>query len=388
MIGQPHRVSLHPCFRECYTPLSQAPPAEHVPRSPRRCAAILCASEWNLAAMMCSCLRAGTGQLITMRHVTEQFIGNAGHRSWIKSRRRVLRYCIWPFSSSRFTCIAAGPTRMHCHVVMLALQHCHTAHRWEGAYIQRLMMQTDWGPPISPHDTIHLHRRFEENDLPLLTRLRETMPNDTRIAFYRAHTLWAMHRFQDAYAAYEARLHMANVSRSNPVSRRPALRRYCTLHDHATHAAKPFYFAWRADVLHPCRSTTPPSSLLHCSVTASVCSRWDGLIGGNGSIRQMIPETVAEILTDLSCAARAAVRAVRGAHEAGQLPGPAWQRPAGQVPGGCRAPPGTRRAPLRVRVSHACGQAEAPKLNPQDRCQSHWMLKQLCHKHQPAQDVP
>ncbi len=26
-----------------------------------------------------------------MRHVTEQFIGNAGHRSWVKSRRRVLR---------------------------------------------------------------------------------------------------------------------------------------------------------------------------------------------------------------------------------------------------------------------------------------------------------
>ena len=61
-------------------------------------------------------------------------------------------------------------------------------------------------------------RRFEENDLPLLTRLRETMPNDTRIAFYRAHTLWAMHRFQEAYAAYDVRLHMPNVSRSNPVS--------------------------------------------------------------------------------------------------------------------------------------------------------------------------
>ncbi len=47
------------------------------------------------------------------------------------------------------------------------------------------------------------------------------MPNDTRIAFYRAHTLWAMHRFQDAYAAYDVRLGMANVSRSNPVSCRP-----------------------------------------------------------------------------------------------------------------------------------------------------------------------
>jgi hypothetical protein len=62
-----------------------------------------------------------------------------------------------------------------------------------------------------------LRRRFEENDLPLLTKLRETMPNDTRIAFYRAHTLWAMHRFEEAYAAYDVRLKMANVSRSNPV---------------------------------------------------------------------------------------------------------------------------------------------------------------------------
>ena len=44
------------------------------------------------------------------------------------------------------------------------------------------------------------------------------MPNDTRIAFYRAHTLWAMHRFQDAYSAYDVRLNMANVSRSNPVN--------------------------------------------------------------------------------------------------------------------------------------------------------------------------
>ena len=60
-------------------------------------------------------------------------------------------------------------------------------------------------------------RRFEENDLPLLTKLRKTMPNDTRIAFYRAHTLWAMHRFEEAYAAYDERLKMANVSRSNPV---------------------------------------------------------------------------------------------------------------------------------------------------------------------------
>ena len=47
------------------------------------------------------------------------------------------------------------------------------------------------------------------------------MPNDTRIAFYRAHTLWAMHRFEDAYAAYDIRLNMANVSRSNPVSQHP-----------------------------------------------------------------------------------------------------------------------------------------------------------------------
>ena len=80
------------------------------------------------------------------------------------------------------------------------------------------MVTLHWRP-LDRRDRVApcLHRRFEENDLPLLTRLRATMPNDTRIAFYRAHTLWAMHRFQDAYAAYDVRLNMTNVSRSNPV---------------------------------------------------------------------------------------------------------------------------------------------------------------------------
>ena len=61
------------------------------------------------------------------------------------------------------------------------------------------------------------NRRFEENDLPLLNRLRVEMPNDTRIAFYRAQTLWALQRWEEAIKAYDVRLSMANFSNQNPV---------------------------------------------------------------------------------------------------------------------------------------------------------------------------
>lgn len=61
-------------------------------------------------------------------------------------------------------------------------------------------------------------RRFEEFDLPLLTRLREEMPADTRVAFYLAQTLLALSRWEDAIAAFDVRLTMAPDSRSNPVS--------------------------------------------------------------------------------------------------------------------------------------------------------------------------
>ena len=157
-----------------------------------------------------------------MRHVTEQFIGNAGHRSWVKSRRRVLRPSHPGSLVAPSICTAAGPTYMHpralpCRSVWFVTQP------YAGQMAGRTAADgaSALGTAQQSVYIIALHRRFEENDLPLLTKLRETMPDDTRIAFYRAHTLWAMHRFQDAYAAYDVRLNMANVSRSNPVRWRP-----------------------------------------------------------------------------------------------------------------------------------------------------------------------
>ena len=84
------------------SPSSQALPAE----PPLRSHVWQCASACDLPAATCSCSHAATGQLITMRHVTEQFIGDAGHRSWVKSRRRVLRLpCVTPLSIPRHLCL-------------------------------------------------------------------------------------------------------------------------------------------------------------------------------------------------------------------------------------------------------------------------------------------